>query len=234
MNALSSKFNSLNGNMLKILALITMTIDHIGLILLDNYQPFRIIGRIAFPIFAYMIAEGCKYTKNKKKYFLLIFLLSISYQVVYYLFTQNFYLNILVTFSFSILLIYMLKNAREKKNYIMYPIITIAIIGIVIISAYLPVIWSDINFGIDYGFFGIMLPVIISLSDNKYIKLLLTTIGLIFVCWSLGGNQWYSLLSLIPLALYNGERGKYKMKYLFYVYYPLHLIILYSLNLILK
>ena len=59
----------LNRNVLKIIALITMLIDHIGLVFFPGIEIFRIIGRISFPIFAFMIAEGCEHTENKKKYF---------------------------------------------------------------------------------------------------------------------------------------------------------------------
>ena len=62
----SSRFPGLTGNQLKLIALITMTIDHIGFMLLPQVKILRAIGRIAFPIFAYMIAEGCQYTRNRK------------------------------------------------------------------------------------------------------------------------------------------------------------------------
>ena len=73
----------INGTHLKLLAMVTMTLDHVGLILLGNYQPFRIIGRFAFPIFAYMIAEGCRYTRNKVRYFGIIFGLGLLFQTFY-------------------------------------------------------------------------------------------------------------------------------------------------------
>ena len=57
----------LTGNALKILAALFMTIDHIGVMLFPRVLVLRIIGRLALPIFAFMIAEGCKYTRNKKK-----------------------------------------------------------------------------------------------------------------------------------------------------------------------
>ena len=57
----------MTGNQLKIIALIAMTIDHVGLILLPQVELLRIIGRLSFPIFAYMIAEGCFFTHDKKR-----------------------------------------------------------------------------------------------------------------------------------------------------------------------
>ncbi|MBR6552622.1 MAG: hypothetical protein IKT89_07260, partial [Clostridia bacterium] len=65
----------LTNNQLKIIAMFSMLLDHIGKVLLPQYPILQIIGRLAFPIFAFMIAEGCFYTKNKTRYFLTIFLL---------------------------------------------------------------------------------------------------------------------------------------------------------------
>ena len=62
----------LSGNQLKLIALAAMTIDHIGAYLIPDMVIFRIIGRIAFPIFAYMLAEGCRYTRNRMKYMLVL------------------------------------------------------------------------------------------------------------------------------------------------------------------
>ena len=58
------KFGFLSSNILKIVACISMLLDHIGFIFFPQYIIFRILGRVAFPIFAFMIAEGCYYTKN--------------------------------------------------------------------------------------------------------------------------------------------------------------------------
>ena len=69
MNAIRSRF-ALTGNQLKLIAMLTMTIDHIGVILLPQYRFLRIIGRLSMPIYAFMIAEGCHYTHDRKAYFL--------------------------------------------------------------------------------------------------------------------------------------------------------------------
>ena len=61
--------------LLKMLALITMTCDHVGLQLFPDILIFRIIGRLAMPIYAFMIAEGCRHTRNRKKYLLLLWFL---------------------------------------------------------------------------------------------------------------------------------------------------------------
>ena len=65
--------------------MIAMTIDHIGYFLLPQIEAFRMIGRIAYPIFAYMIAEGCRYTQNKAKYLLYVLSVGCSCSVVSYI-----------------------------------------------------------------------------------------------------------------------------------------------------
>ncbi len=104
----------LSGNVLKIIAAFFMVIDHIGYILFPACTILRIIGRASFPIFAFMIAEGCCYTKNKRNYFLGIFILATLCQIFYYAYEGSTYMGILVTFSLSILLIYLLQFAKEK------------------------------------------------------------------------------------------------------------------------
>ena len=59
----------LNGNHLKLIAAFTMLLDHVGILLFPQIRLLRILGRLAYPIFAFMIAEGCRYTKNKLRYF---------------------------------------------------------------------------------------------------------------------------------------------------------------------
>ena len=68
------KFGITN-NQLKIIAMVSMLFDHVGKELLPQYPILQIIDRLAFPIFAYMIAEGCFYTKNIIKYFTIILML---------------------------------------------------------------------------------------------------------------------------------------------------------------
>ena len=85
------------------------------------------------------------------------------------------------------------------------------------------------GFGIDYGFKGILLPVLISLGTNKQQKILGAAVGM---CILAMGNpvQWYSLLALPLLLLYSGQRGKGDYKYLFYIYSPLHRVVLHGVN----
>ena len=72
----------LTGNQLKLIALVTMTIDHVGLLLLPQLVILRIIGRLSMPLYAYMIAQGCRYTHDRRRYFVRLAGLALACQVV--------------------------------------------------------------------------------------------------------------------------------------------------------
>ena len=103
----------LSGNQLKLIAMITMTIDHVGMVIFPGVMILRIIGRLAFPIYAFMIAEGCRYTRNRRRYFLTMAGVGAGCQVVYYIVDSSLYQCVLVTFSLSLLIIFALDNALK-------------------------------------------------------------------------------------------------------------------------
>ena len=105
----------LTGNQLKLLALVTMTVDHIGVHLLPQYTFLRIIGRLAFPIYAYCIAEGCTHTKNRRKYLLQMAGMALLCQLVYFFAMGSLFQCILVTFTLSILTIYAIDSGSSVK-----------------------------------------------------------------------------------------------------------------------
>ena len=86
----------LNSTALKIIAAITMLVDHLGVIIFPQYVVFRVIGRISFPLYAFMIAEGCRYTRNRLRHFLIIFGLGSLFQLVFWLVTRVEYMGILI------------------------------------------------------------------------------------------------------------------------------------------
>ncbi len=223
----------LSGNFLKIIALITMTVDHVGLELFDNMLIMRIIGRIAFPIFAYMIAEGCTYTRNRRKHLLTIALLAFLCQAVYFVAMNSLYQCILVTFSLSVALIYSIDNAIKNKTFISVIVCVLTVSLVAYTALVLPVTLSKTDYGIDYGIFGVLLPVLVYFARTKEMKLAAFTVGLSLVCYDFGGIQWYSLLTVPLIALYNGKRGRLKLKNLFYIYYPLHLVIIHFIGVLL-
>lgn len=226
---------SLTNNQLKIIAMLAMLSDHIGKVLLPQYQILQIIGRLAFPIFAFMIAEGCFYTKNKVRYFLTVFLLGTGCQVVYLIAEKSLYQNILITFSLSIILIFCTENYKNKKYKASGIILSFAVSAVFIISILLPVIFINQGFVIDYGVCGVLLPLAIYYAPDKLRKLIYTAGILILLTLDLGGGiQWWSLLAIPLLALYNQKRGKYNIKPLFYIFYPAHLVVIYLISLFLN
>ena len=251
------KLQFLNGNALKILACVTMVIDHVGLLFFPSQIIFRKIGRLALPLFAFLLAEGCKYTRNKKKHFLLLLFFASVCQCVYdifaYLNGDPVYVCILVTLLLAELCIFALQYFKreifKEDNSLSKKILSFApFLGALGLTAFL----CDIQ-TVDYGFAGCMLPVFASLSDFKdvantegqvravriidtpFARSLCLIAGLLFLYFftpSLLPTE-YMFLALIPVALYNGEKGKLKMKYFFYFFYPLHLVALEGIYLLL-
>ena len=216
----------LTSNQLKLLAMLTMTLDHIGVQMFPGALWLRIVGRLAFPIYAYMIAEGCAHTRNRRKYLLQMAGLALLCQLVYFFAMGSLFQCILVTFTLSILLIYACDTGSR-------PLTALALLGVALVTVALPRLLPGTDFAIDYGFFGVLVPVAAYLGETRREKLLFTAGALVVLAWSVGGIQWYSLAALLPLALYSGQRGKRRMKWLFYLYYPLHLAAIYGISLLL-
>ena len=217
----------LSGNQLKIIAAIFMTLDHMGIILFRSVDVLRIMGRFAFPIFAYLIAEGFYYTKNRKKYLFKMALFGAVIQLIYFVVERSLYQGIFVTFSLSIALCFGADNLMKKKTTGSFVCFALMICAVFMLTEWLPEVLSGTDFCVDYGFFGVIIPVIVFMAEKKQEKLLFFLLGLILLSASLGGIQWWCLGSVLFIAFYNGERGRVKMKNFFYAYYPLHLAVLY-------
>ena len=94
----------------------------------------------------------------------------------------------------------------------------------------MPIALARYKFDIDYGIWGLLIPIIVYFAPNKWLRAILC--GALLVIMSIVSQknmQWWSLLTIPLMLLYNGERGSKKLKYLFYVFYPLHLVILYGI-----
>lgn len=212
----------LSGNALKLIAALSMTLDHIGVLLLPGVLWLRIAGRLAMPVFAFMIAEGCKYTRNRKKYFGMVFGLGLICQLVYYLVDGSMYLSILLTFSLSILTIYALDRWKRKKTARSAFVFAGTVAAVFVLNRVLT---------FDYGFWGCMLPVFASLAhgtdyDCDPMSSALLGLGLIPLYCDIGGIQFFSFLALPLLYAYNGRKGRLNLKYFFYIFYPVHLAVL--------
>lgn len=212
----------LSGNCLKIIAAIAMVIDHVGLMFFPQNLLFRVIGRLAFPIFAFMIAEGCKYTRSRLRYFGQLFGLALACQIVYFFADGSMYLSVLFTFSLSVLVIFALQYCKEKLS---------AFSAAVFAASAASVYALNQIFTIDYGFWGCMLPVFAAALhgtrfDRHPLNTAMLAIGLLLLWLDLGGLQLYALAAIPLLLCYSGRRGKRKMKYFFYIFYPAHLALL--------
>lgn len=190
------------------------------------------IGRIAFPIFAYQITEGYIHTRSFKKYFfrLLLFALisQFPFALFYSIFSTTYALNVFFTLLLGLFCIYIWDKMPSK--FISLPII--AIISLLAEAT-----------NMDYGYWGILVVFIFYLCKNNKFALLLSFIGMLVLKYLpniITYNFYYkyilffifTLLSIIPILLYNGKQGR-KIKYFLYVFYPVHLLLLYLLNCIL-
>lgn len=75
-----------------------------------------------------------------------------------------------------------------------------------------------------------ILPLFPALFEKKWARLGAFAAGLLLLCTQSSSIQFYSLFALVFLALYNGKRGKYKLKYFFYLFYPAHLAVLWAIR----
>lgn len=217
----------LSSFVLKIIAVTSMLIDHSGYLIFNGFSFMNYIGRLAFPIFAFLITEGYIHTSNLKKYFFRLIIFAIISQIPYMLlFSNNFTLNILFTLSLGLFAITIYNKLENKLLSSVF----------VILSA----IGAEL-LHFDYGWFGIAIIFIFYILKNKKIYMNMFFIFATFINYlyyfAKTSRIEYLLiflfcsLSLIPINLYNGKKGK-NIKYFLYLFYPLHLMILYLIKLI--
>ncbi len=236
----------MNRNHLKLIACLSMLIDHIGFVLFPQVEEFRIIGRVAMPIFAFFIGEGCLHTRNRKKYFLRLFVLALICQAVYIgesLITgsgNGLYLNILFTFSCSIILCSVYLHSADDKSFKSGFFLAFTIGAFWAVDLLFDRLSAEtgINIHLDYGIEGIILPLFAVMNREKKKKLICFTVGLVFVAERLYGLFtpffFFAMIPVLLLCFYNGQGGKRNMKYFFYLFYPLHLAAIYGVNILIN
>ena len=237
---------------IKLIAAFSMLIDHMGLILFPDIEILRIIGRISYPLYAFCISEGFKHTRNRIKYFLRIFLLGFFCQIVYFIVDRSFYQGILIVFSFSIIIMYFTDSVKKEMGHerssltlsfdklsgsALSSIERITISWVMLfISVTAAFIFCDF-LEVDYGFFGIMLPVFTNIFNDRKRRIIMFSAGLLALCIDIAYTQSYpiqfwALFSIPIVALYNEKIGKYKLKYFFYFFSPAHLALLYAVSML--
>lgn len=198
---------------LKVIAILCMTIDHIGAVLLPQYRILRVIGRVAFPIFAFLIVEGVYHTKNIKNYIVRLGAFALISEIPFDLaFSKTLFrwdnLNVFFTLWAGVICIYLI----QKSNDILTTWVIILLAN-----------WSVTLLGTDYGMYGVCTILGLYYFRGNFLGVLsvITIVHGLFM----GGLQVYALFALIPIYFYNGQRGIPFQKS-FYYYYPCHLLIL--------
>ena len=196
-------------NFLKIIAMLTMLIDHTGAILFPEYLWLRIIGRISFPLFAYLLVVGFKHTHNVNRYLIRLFIFALISQIPYqYLSPGRF--NVILYF-FIALLSLKFYDKSNKRFYI--PVI------VALLTEYL---------SISYGFYGIVaIYLFYHFYDNKtYISIAFFILNLLYFTAYNSIIQPLSIMAL-PFLFVNINHLNIKMnKYISYLFYPVHISIL--------
>lgn len=207
-----------------------MFCDHIGDTILGKFSFLNLIGRIAFPIFAFQVSQSYIHTKNLKKYMIRLLIFGIISQIPFMLFlttfSEGFYLNIFFTMFLGLLAIFAFEKFNNK-------ILGFFIVFIISVVAYL--------IRVDYGMFGVLLIFLFYFFRNNKIKMAITCTLLCFIKYVpnvisypyLFKHYFYcaffTAISIIFILSYNKKQGP-KLKYIFYIFYPLHLLILYFIN----
>lgn len=234
-------------NLIKVVAMLTMLVDHLGAAIFTQYTVMRIIGRIAFPIYAYAIAVGCVYTRNMGRYLQRIVLLALIAQPIYVLALHhtnplmtaipfktdpfgaifNFYVyswkdpSILLSLAVGIVAIW---SVRERRLWIT---------ALILLLTYL------MNSALDYGIRGVFLMLLLYLFINRwYISLPLVAAYMIY--WGLDGSgytlfevsfyiQMFAIMAL-PFIYIPMRSGLKLNKWVFYAFYPGHLLLIYLIE----
>ena len=208
-----------NNFTLKMVAVIAMACDHIGAVLFPQYLEMRIIGRIAFPIFAYTLVEGFCHTHDVKKYMLRLGVLALVSEIPFDLAFWGVPLefghqNVFFTMFLGIAMLYFyLKQIRAGRQ-------ILVVFAMALLSELLRTDYSSAGILMIFCFYFF--------RENRILKLVSMVVINVFY---LGGLQAYACFSALPIGMYNGKRGP-KCKWFFYWFYPVHLLVLYLITLI--
>lgn len=222
---------------LKIIAAVTMIIDHCGVLFAaDNrllYLIMRSIGRISFPIFCFLLVEGFFHTRNKVKHVMNLVVFATISEVPYDMFKGSFFdtgkQNVIFTLLVGFLVIWAfdnILNVTDKETGQRIKRTDTNIFDMIII-----LIVMGVGFAIThilnstYTFGGVLLIIFFYVAYNKPIGRIASNIFFNVGLYSMG-VQWLGALSSIIIEFYNGKLGARKWKYFFYIFYPGHLLIL--------
>lgn len=215
-------YKVLDGTMLKLIAMICMVFDHVG----DNFFPdqvwMRAIGRISMPLFAFCISEGFAHTRDKSRYLKRMAIFALVSEVPFDLVTSGVPLefshqNIMVTFAWAILgLICFERITRDNPSKGRLALGYVLLIVFVLASIFL---------GLDYNMVAVGLIFVLYLLRDRSPVVSNTAAAAFYVMLRNKGVYWFGLVGFALMFLYNGKRGA-GLKWLFYVFYPGHLLLI--------
>jgi len=207
----------MNAFQIKVIAITAMIIDHMGLFFFPQFIWLRVIGRLAFPLFAWLIANGARHTHNIKRYLIRLFLFALLAQVPFMMANrlvdphfQN--LNVLFTLFLGLLAIFGIQKTK-------YWVERLVIIFVCVVVA--QIVQTD------YGGFGVALVIASYLFFTNFKRLVIAQ-SILFLIYSyvFSSIEIFGLVSLIFISLYNNRSGL-QAKYLFYVFYPMQYVLYY-------
>jgi hypothetical protein len=230
----------MNTFIIKLIAITAMIIDHIGLFFFPHIFIFRVIGRLSFPLFAWLIANGATHTKNITGYAIRLLLLALISQIPFALAnlqinTSPGELNVVFTLFLGLIAIIVMRKTPRKSFRLL------AIIVAVVVSNVLST---------DYGAAGILSIVSFYLFYNNFGKMLISQILILFIFPYLtlfleylyhvrlaiyyldSSYEFFGIFSLFFIANYNKKLG-WGIKYLFYLFYPLQYVLILLIKLFL-
>lgn len=226
---------------LKLIAAVTMLIDHFGFLFLENHHTLYIIargiGRISFPIFAFILVEGFYYTHNRIQHGILLgifaFVSEIPYDLMYGSFFDLGKQNVLFTLFIGYMMIWGLDSvSMYKVNYsekLLRKIgagrLNIMLELVIMLSGFFVAYFLNGS----YSYAGVMIVLCFYVFRKHYIGR--AVVNMVFNMGMFGyGLQWLGVFSIFPIAFYNETPGKHRWKYFFYLFYPIHILVLVGLK----
>lgn len=216
----------LNGSAMKVIAMISMVIDHVALYLMEQgtllYETMRCIGRIAFPIFAFLIAEGFIHTRSRYRYFFTLLGFAVISEIPWYLLngTDGTH-NVMFTLALGVATLMVLENLLQRSMVLGF-FWTLGMAGLAF--------WLEV----DYEWRGILVIVIFYLFNGYGHSFTYSRDMQFFCTFALMMHYGImgSVVACMILYVYNGTRGFVQgsiAKYGFYAFYPVHLLFI-SMN----
>ena len=228
-------YRVLDGTVLKIIAMISMVFDHVGDMFFPDVMWPRMIGRLAMPIFSFFIAEGFSHTRDKKKYLCRLGIFALISEIPFDLAFEGRvglgHQNIMLSFFLAVVALMLYDWIQGgTKSEVNHASIGKTILGVIAVAA---IAALSLLLRADYTIFAVIAVFLFYVLRQKH-PLVRTGVGVAFLALTRTVGYYCTTgLSFIPLAMYNGKKGK-GLKWLFYGFYPGHLLLLTAIKHIMR